>query len=242
MSADVRAHAKFAKVAKVLIASRGWMGSDELAQERQRESPHVLLVASLLCFGCGIIWAEGERGEVALPLDIDDLIHQRRVKYARIEYKKDWNPEKVLHLLCAFANDIDNWGCGYITLGVEEKNGMPVLPPKGIRKESVNAVNKELLNACNLIEWRYVPVVSHEVYDGVDILVLWCPASAVCPHKCPVVIAKNAKSERRTTFARPVRQSRPMPPKNRIRQCHLCCWNANIGCRQKMSTRLNGCA
>jgi len=99
--------------------------------------------------------------EMALPLNIDDLIHQRKVESARIEYKKDWNPEKVLHSVCAFANDIDNWGGGYIILGVEEKNGMPVLPPKGIQKESVDAVNRGLLNVCNLIEGRYVPVVSH---------------------------------------------------------------------------------
>jgi hypothetical protein len=32
---------------------------------------------------------------MALPLNIDDLIHQRKVESARIEYKKDWNPEKV---------------------------------------------------------------------------------------------------------------------------------------------------
>ena len=50
---------------------------------------------------------------MALPLNIDDLIHQRKVEGARIEYKKDWNPEKVLHSVCAFANDIDNWGAGY---------------------------------------------------------------------------------------------------------------------------------
>lgn len=53
---------------------------------------------------------------MALPLNIDDLIHQRKVESARIEYKKDWNPEKVLHSVCAFANDIDNWGGGYIII------------------------------------------------------------------------------------------------------------------------------
>ncbi len=42
---------------------------------------------------------------MSLPLNIDDLIHQRKVESARIEYKKDWNPEKVLHSVCAFAND-----------------------------------------------------------------------------------------------------------------------------------------
>ena len=28
---------------------------------------------------------------MALPLNIDDLIHQRKVESARIEYKKDWD-------------------------------------------------------------------------------------------------------------------------------------------------------
>ena len=54
-------------------------------------------------------WKCSLRGtDVSLPLNIDDLIHQRKVESARIEYKKDWNPEKVLHSVCAFANDIDN--------------------------------------------------------------------------------------------------------------------------------------
>ena len=67
---------------------------------------------------CRRVWVvscdKGKSLEMALPLNIDDLIHQRRVESARIEYKKDWNPEKVLHSVCAFANDIDNWGGEYI--------------------------------------------------------------------------------------------------------------------------------
>ena len=49
---------------------------------------------------------------MALPVNIDDLINHRKVEWARIEYKEGWNPEKILHTLCAFANDIDNWGGG----------------------------------------------------------------------------------------------------------------------------------
>ena len=57
---------------------------------------------------------------MALPLNIDDLIHQRKVESARIEYKKDWNPEKVLHSVCAFANDIGNWGVDAIIALITE--------------------------------------------------------------------------------------------------------------------------
>ncbi len=30
---------------------------------------------------------------MALPINIEDLIHQRKVERTRIEYKSDWNPE-----------------------------------------------------------------------------------------------------------------------------------------------------
>ena len=41
-----------------------------------------------------------------LPINIEDLLHQRRVESERIEYKESWNPEAVLHAICAFANDV----------------------------------------------------------------------------------------------------------------------------------------
>ena len=49
----------------------------------------------------------------------------RSVKNARVEYKKDWNPEPILHSICAFANDIDNWGGGYIIIGIDEVSSIP---------------------------------------------------------------------------------------------------------------------
>ena len=56
---------------------------------------------------------------MALPINIADLINCRVVENARVEYKKSWNPEPITHSICAFANDIDNWGGGYIIIGVE---------------------------------------------------------------------------------------------------------------------------
>ena len=96
---------------------------------------------------------------MALPVNIDDLVNHRKVESARIEYKEGWNPEKVLHTLCAFANDIDNWGGGYIILGIVEKAGKPVFPVKGIRPDTIDKIQKELFGVCHLIEPLYLPVV-----------------------------------------------------------------------------------
>ena len=56
---------------------------------------------------------------MAIPINIEELLRQRVVESTRIEYKKDWNPNAIIHTICAFANDIDNVGGGYIIVGVE---------------------------------------------------------------------------------------------------------------------------
>ena len=92
---------------------------------------------------------------MALPINIEDLLEQKTVESSRIDYKAGWNPEPIIHTICAFANDIDNIGGGYIVIGIDEENGMPVFPIKGIDKDSIDTINKELLQKCNLIEPRY---------------------------------------------------------------------------------------
>ena len=118
---------------------------------------------------------------MSLPINIKSLLEQRIVESTRIEYKEDWNPEVVLHSICAFANDIDNCGGGYVILGVEENDGRPVLPIKGLTSDSIDRINKELINKCSLIEPRYLPVVEPAVVDGKDIIVIWIPGGTCVP-------------------------------------------------------------
>ncbi len=102
---------------------------------------------------------------MSLPINISDLINRRVVENARVEYKGDWNPEPILHSICAFANDIDNWGGGYIIIGINEEDGMPKFPIQGLEKSSVDRINKELLQKCNLLEPRYIPIVEQTTFE-----------------------------------------------------------------------------
>ncbi len=52
-----------------------------------------------------------------LPLRLSDLLRQRTVEGDRIEYKAGWNPDTTLRTLCAFANDFENLGGGYVVIG-----------------------------------------------------------------------------------------------------------------------------
>ncbi len=80
-----------------------------------------------------------------LPINLYDLLRQRTIEGERVEYKAGWNPQSVLRTICAFANDFHNLGGGYVVLGVEERNGQPLLPPKGIDAGRGEAVQSELL-------------------------------------------------------------------------------------------------
>jgi len=133
---------------------------------------------------------------MALPINVRELIENRVVESTRIEYKADWDPEPIIHSITAFANDIDNSGGGYIIVGIEEENGMPKLPISGLKKGSIDRIQKELLNKCNLIEPRYLPVVEPAEYDGKDILVIWTPGGDDRPYKCPVMLNSDKASKK----------------------------------------------
>ena len=62
---------------------------------------------------------------MGIPTNFKTLLSGNVVEWARIEFKETWDAEASLKTICAFANDIDNWGGGYLVIGVEEKNGKP---------------------------------------------------------------------------------------------------------------------
>lgn len=120
-----------------------------------------------------------------LPINVEDLLYQRKVERTRIEYKEGWNPEPIIHTITAFANDFDNMGGGYILIGVEEKNGRPVFPVKGLNPDSIDSIQQDILNKCNRIVPRYIPVIEPYTFEGAEILVLWAPGGEDRPYKCP---------------------------------------------------------
>ena len=143
-----------------------------------------------------------------LPINIADLINRRVVENARVEYKGDWNPEPILHSICAFANDIDNLGGGYIIIGIDEEDGMPKFPIRGLEKSSIDRINKELLQKCNLIEPRYIPIVEQTTFDGKEIIVLWVPGGPDRPYKCPVAFpTERAKKAEKAYYIRKMSNS-----------------------------------
>ena len=127
-----------------------------------------------------------------LPINIDHLLRQRTVEGERIEYKAGWNPKKVLHTICAFANDFHNLGGGYVILGVKAKNGCPILPPKGINPKHIDAIQNALLDLGHAaIRPHYHPLTATYSVEGRTILVLWAPGGETRPYKARVSLGKG---------------------------------------------------
>jgi len=91
-------------------------------------------------------------------INLEDLLRQRTVERDRIEYKAGWNPDPTIRTLCAFANDFENLGGGYIIIGQDcDDDGQPIFPPAGIPDSKLDKIQRELLAYCNQIQPSYFP-------------------------------------------------------------------------------------
>ncbi len=132
-----------------------------------------------------------------LPINLTDLLRQRTVEGERIEYKAGWNPDAIIRTVCAFANDFENLGGGYVVIGQDcDANGQPVFPPVGLADNQLDKIQQELLAACQLIQPLYFPVLSIEEVEGGKLIVLWAPGGQNRPYKAPEAVTANKKTWR----------------------------------------------
>lgn len=137
---------------------------------------------------------------MGLPININQLLSGKVVEWERMDFKRGWNPEDVLHSVCAFANDIHNWGGGYIIIGIEEDNGTPVLPPYGVDIKAIDGIQKELINVIHKIEPMPIVIPEPVQYMEKTILILWIPGGETRPYKAPVHL--GAKEIQKAYFIR----------------------------------------
>lgn len=120
---------------------------------------------------------------MALPTSIETLLGGQVVEWARIEFKETWDPQASLKTICAFANDIDNWGGGYLVLGVREAGGRR--EPIGVPSERVDPWLKDMLNKCKLIQPPYMPITEVCSHEGKTFIVIWAPGGSQRPYSSP---------------------------------------------------------
>lgn len=133
-------------------------------------------------------------GTMALPTNIKTLLGGNVVEWARIEFKETWDPQSSLKTICAFANDVENWGGGYIVIGVSDQDGRPK-ELKGVPQEKVDAYLKDILNKCKLIQPDYMPITEVAEHEGRLFIAIWAPGGSQRPYSSPKTMGKKA-SER----------------------------------------------
>lgn len=122
---------------------------------------------------------------MAIPVNIKELINQKVVESDRIEFKESFNPAAIIRTICAFANDVDNIGGGYIVIGVKEEKGHPIYPLKGVDVNDIDDILKKLREKCHYIEPLYEPVVEPVLVDDTYVIVIWVQGGYGRPYKAP---------------------------------------------------------
>jgi ATP-dependent DNA helicase RecG len=125
-----------------------------------------------------------------LPVNLDNLIHRRIIENDRVEFKATWDEhikQSMVRTVCAFANDLLNNNGGYIILGIEEQEGKPLLPPRGMEWFDVDRIQREIIGACKgNVSPEFLPHVYVEQYQAKTILVIWAPAGENRPYEAPL--------------------------------------------------------
>ena len=135
---------------------------------------------------------------MALAINIEDLLTKQRIESNRVEYKAGWNPASIYHSVCAFANDFDDLGGGYIVVGVEtdDDTGIAKRPVVGVPVEKIDGILQDMVGYNNKMSPYYMPRTSVEEVDGTQVLVIWCPAGINRPYSVPEnVTAKSGSKE-----------------------------------------------
>ena len=131
-----------------------------------------------------------------LPINVLDLLLHSGVESARVEFKAGWDElttgPQTLKTICAFANDFQNLNGGYVVIGVREVDAKAELPPAGLTPEALEAAQKWLRGRCNTIDPVYQPVLSPELVQGRQVLVVWAPGSQTRPHRAPDAASKGS--------------------------------------------------
>ena len=131
---------------------------------------------------------------MALPINIESLLSGSAVESNQLEYKEGWNPDTIYRSICAFANDFEDTGGGYIIVGVKEEHGHAVRPVLGVNPESIEQIEKDMVGYNNLIRPYYQPRLFIEEVDGKTILIIKVTAGERRPYKVPDRITAKQKN------------------------------------------------
>ena len=128
-----------------------------------------------------------------LPINIIELLEQNRIESNRIEYKHGWNPVSIYHTICAFANDFENLGGGYIVVGVntDYETGKVIRPICGIAEEELDKIQQTMIGFNNKFVPYYQPQISVEEVDGKKVLVIRVSRGHNRPYTIPIDVTSK---------------------------------------------------
>ena len=120
-----------------------------------------------------------------LPTNIYNILNKNIVEQVRIECKKNWNPNDTIKTIAAFANDIDNFGGGYVIIGAEFNQEKDEYFFHGLSNKEIDIIQQEITTYClKCIKPEYVPMSDVISINDKNIVVIWSYAGYDKPYKC----------------------------------------------------------
>lgn len=130
-----------------------------------------------------------------INVKIEDLIENQIIESQRVEFKAGFNPDAIIRTICAFANDIDNIGGGYVVIGIEQEDGIIKQPVKGVDINKIDEIQRKLFDYCHSIEPSYQPVIEDMIYKNAHLIVVYAYGGYNRPYTAPKEVTSKNKEK-----------------------------------------------
>ena len=121
-----------------------------------------------------------------IAICLKKILDPRVIENERIEFMSNWDPESVLHSICAFSNDISNLGGGYIVVGMEDRNATI-----GIESKEIQRIGHQLSKLIRMVESECEVESESFETDGKNLFVIWTPSGRRKPYRCPISVGES---------------------------------------------------
>lgn len=109
-----------------------------------------------------------------------------------VVFRKTWDAEKSLKTICAFANDLEDCGGGWLIIGVKAAAGKAV-KWKGVPPKKAEGIVRDIRARCKRIRPAYRPILETVRRSGKTFVAVWAPAGCMRPYSLPKDLSKHGK-------------------------------------------------
>lgn len=128
-----------------------------------------------------------------IPFNIENLISLKKIESNRVQFLKSWDQLKILHWICAYANDYEELNGGFIIVGINKDTQNDIIEITGLTDEDIKNIKIEIPDLYEMINPKFNRSAEIRKYKNKFLLLINIPSGLKRPYKVPESLTFSAE-------------------------------------------------